>query len=188
MEDIRDVRLASLRRHIRIVPQEPILFTGTLRNVIRYGHPEATDADMEAAARTAQIHDFIQTLPEGYDTVMGKEGVSLSGGQAQRLAFAMALVTNPTVLILDDSLSALDAETASQLEDAMEEIMRGRTVFIITHRLATAMRSDLILVLDRGCLVEQGTHVSLMARGGHYARLFSTQAEMQLARSGTPRQ
>ncbi|MBI2193649.1 MAG: ABC transporter ATP-binding protein [Planctomycetes bacterium] len=177
MNDVRDLKLSSLRRHIRIVAQEPILFSGTLADIIRYGQPEATDEDVERAARTAQIHDYIQSLPEGYRSEVGEKGVTLSGGQRQRLAFAMALVTNPTVLILDDSMSALDAETAAQLEDAMESMMRGRTVFIITHRLSTAMRADEILVLHRGRLVEQGDHAYLMAKGGHYARLFSAQAQ-----------
>jgi len=181
MHDLRDLKLSSLRRHIRIVHQEPILFTGTIADIIRYGYPEATDAEVESAARTAQMHDFITSLPEGYGTVVGEDGMSLSGGQKQRLSFAMALVTNPTVLILDDSTSALDAETAAQLEESMEQIMAGRTVFVITHRLSTAMSADVILVLDRGRLVEQGDHHFLMAKGGHYASLFSTQAEMQLA-------
>ena len=177
MNDLRDLKRSSLRRHIRIVPQEPILFTGTIADIIRYGYPEATGVDIELAARTAQMHDFITSLPDGYGTIVGEEGMSLSGGQRQRLAFAMALVTNPTVLIMDDSTSALDAETAEQLEDAMEYIMKGRTVFIITHRLATAMRADVILVLDGGRLVEQGDQHFLMAKGGHFANLFSSQAE-----------
>lgn len=177
MNDIRDLKLSSLRRHIRIVPQETILFSGTMADVIRYGQPEAKDEDVERAARTAQIHEFILSLPQGYNTEVGEKGVTLSGGQRQRLAFAMALVTNPTVLILDDSISALDAETAAQLEEAMESVMAGRTVFIITHRLSTAIRADEILVLDRGRLVEQGDHHYLMAKGGHYARLFNAQAQ-----------
>ncbi|MDA1140578.1 MAG: ABC transporter ATP-binding protein [Planctomycetota bacterium] len=179
MVDIRSLKLESLRKHIRIVPQEPILFSNTIREIIRYGHPDATDKDVIRAAITAQIHDFIEELPDGYDTIVGEEGVALSGGQRQRLAFAMALVTNPTVLILDDSTSALDVETASQLEEAMDTIMAGRTVFIITHRLATAMRSDRILVLDQGRLVEEGTHDYLMSTGGRYSHLFATQVQMQ---------
>jgi subfamily B ATP-binding cassette protein MsbA len=174
-KDIRDYTLTSLRSHIRIVPQEPILFSGTVAENIRYGRFEASAEQVIAAAKAAELHDFIYTLPEKYETEIGERGVSLSGGQKQRLAFAMAILTNPSVLILDDSMSALDAETEERLRRALDRIMAGRTAFIITHRVATAMQADTIVVLDEGRVAEIGRHEELVESGGFYTRMYERQ-------------
>jgi ABC-type multidrug transport system fused ATPase/permease subunit len=174
-EDIQDVSLSSLRKHVRMVPQEPILFSGTLAENIRYGHPEAPPDAVVRAAEAAELHDHIMTLPAKYETHIGERGVSLSGGQRQRMALAMTLMTDPSVLILDDSTSALDAKTEKRVHDTLDRIMEDRTSFVITHKVATARKADLVLVLDRGRIVEQGTHERLVARQGAYYQLFETQ-------------
>jgi ABC-type multidrug transport system fused ATPase/permease subunit len=174
-EDIQNIAMSCLRRHVRMVPQEPMLFSGTLADNIRYGYPDASPDDVMTAAKAAELHEFIMSLPAKYETHIGEGGVSLSGGQKQRMALAMTLITNPSVLILDDSTSALDAKTEARIYRTLERIMDGRTSFVITHKVAMARKADLILVLDRGRLVEWGTHDRLVALRGTYFSLFETQ-------------
>ncbi|WP_425483042.1 ABC transporter ATP-binding protein [Lacunisphaera limnophila] len=173
--DLRDVSLASLRRHIALVPQESILFSGTIEDNLRYGRPAATREEIVAAAKIANAHDFILQLGDGYSTVVGERGAQLSGGQRQRIAIARALLTNPRILIFDEATSALDAASEQLIQASMREIARGRTVFSIAHRLATVRHADQILVLDAGRLVEQGSHEELQQRGGLYAHLHALQ-------------
>jgi subfamily B ATP-binding cassette protein MsbA len=173
--DVRDLRLADLRGAIGLVPQEPALFSGTVAENIGYGRPGAAAPEVEAAARAAHAHEFIERLPRGYDTLVGERGVKLSGGQRQRVAIARALLKDPAVLVLDEATSSLDTESERLIEDAMERLLAGRTTLIIAHRLSTVRRADRLLVLDRGRIVEDGTHAALLARGGLYARLYQRQ-------------
>ncbi|MBD1857246.1 MULTISPECIES: ABC transporter ATP-binding protein [Leptolyngbya] len=173
--NIRDVSLKSLRHQIGIVPQETILFTGTIAQNIAFGQ---LDFDMNAvreAAKIANAHQFISQFPDGYETWVGERGVNLSGGQRQRLAIARAVLLNPRILILDEATSALDSESEALVQEALERIMQGRTVFIIAHRLATVRRVDRILVMEKGRVVESGTHTELLAEGGRYARFYAQQ-------------
>ena len=167
--------LQALRQRMAIVPQEPVIFSSSALENIRYGRPEATDEEVKAAARAAFADEFIQRLPEGYDTFLGERGVRLSGGQRQRLAIARAMLKNPPLLLLDEATSALDAESERMVQAALDSAMRGRTTLVIAHRLATVQRADCILVLDHGRLIEQGSHAELVARGGMYARLAALQ-------------
>jgi subfamily B ATP-binding cassette protein MsbA len=173
--DIRQLALRQLRRTIGTVPQEPVLFSGSVRENIAYARPDATDADVEAAAHVANAHDFIAHLPAGYDTIVGERGVKLSGGQRQRIAIARAVLKNPAVLILDEATSSLDNESERLVEAALEKLLVGRTTLIIAHRLSTVQRADRLVVLDRGRIVEEGTHAELLRLGGIYARLFQMQ-------------
>ncbi len=174
--DIRDVKLRSLREQIGIVPQETALFSGTVRDNIRYGKLDATEAEIEAAARAANAHDFIMQLPAGYDTLVGERGVKLSGGQRQRVAIARALLKNPRILILDEATSSLDTESELAVQEALERLMRDRTTFVIAHRLSTITNADWIAVLDAGRIVEQGTHAELLARpDGLYRKMVALQ-------------
>jgi subfamily B ATP-binding cassette protein MsbA len=173
--DVRDLPVPELRGAIGIVPQEPALFSGTVAENIAYARPAATPAEVEAAARAAHAHEFIERLPQGYATVVGERGVKLSGGQRQRVAIARALLKDPAVLILDEATSSLDTESERLIEDAMERLLVGRTTLIIAHRLSTVRRADRLVVLDRGRVVEEGTHDALLARGGLYARLYQRQ-------------
>jgi ATP-binding cassette subfamily B protein len=177
--DVRDVTLASLRRQIAIVPQDSFLFSRSVKDNIGFGKPDSSVSLVEFAAERAQAHRFIQRLPEGYDTAVGDRGVTLSGGQRQRTALARAILVEPTILILDDATSSVDMETERLIEQALEEIMRGRTTFVIAHRLSTVKRADEVLVLDKGEIVERGTHDALIAREGLYRRIYDVQMRDQ---------
>ena len=173
--DIRHVTLASLARHIGIVTQETYLFHDTIRANLLYAKPDATQAELEAACRAANIHDFIVNLPDGYDTLVGERGYRLSGGEKQRLAIARVILKDPRILILDEATSHLDSHTEALIQAALEPLFEGRTSLVIAHRLSTILKADKILVLDEGRLVEEGTHAELLARGGLYAHLYHTQ-------------
>jgi ATP-binding cassette, subfamily B, bacterial MsbA len=185
--DIRSLRLADLRRTIAIVPQDPALFSGTIRENIAYARPGASLEDVEAAARAAHAHEFIERLPGGYETVVGERGIKLSGGQRQRVAIARAILKDPVILILDEATSSLDTESEQLIEDAMAKLLVGRTTLIIAHRLSTVRRADRLVVLDRGRIVEQGTHGELLDLGGLYARLYQRQfRDDDVLQPGTP--
>ncbi|GCE23706.1 ABC transporter ATP-binding protein [Dictyobacter kobayashii] len=177
--DVRDVTLASLRRNIGLVLQDVFLFNATIRENIAYGVSAATDEQIIEAAKAARIHDFILALPDGYDTWVGERGVTLSGGQKQRVAIARTLLLDPSILVLDDSTSSVDMETEYLIQQALEEVMRGRTTFVVASRLRTIKNADQILVLDRGSIVERGTHDTLLKRNGPYARLYDLQLREQ---------
>lgn len=173
--DIRDCTLRSLRRQIGIVSQDIVLFDESVRYNIAYGRPDATDEEIVAAARAAYAHDFIERLPEGYLTKIGEHGVKLSGGERQRLAIARAILRNPPILILDEATSALDSESERMVQLALANLMKNRTTLVIAHRLSTVQKADRILVLDRGRIVESGSHEELLRRGGLYQRLHAMQ-------------
>jgi ATP-binding cassette subfamily B multidrug efflux pump len=173
--DVRQWDEARLRRNIAIALQDSILFTGTVRDNIRYGRPEASQEEVEAAAKAAQAHEFIMEFPEGYDTLVGQRGVNLSGGQKQRIAIARALLTQPTVLILDDSTSSVDVETESRIETALEEQMSQCTRFVIAQRISTVLNADKILVLDDGRIAAEGTHRQLLASSRIYREIYESQ-------------
>jgi len=173
--DVRDVAKDTLRRNIGIALQETVLFSGTIRDNIRYGRPDASDEEVVAAAKAAQAHDFIMSFPEGYDTVLGQRGVNLSGGQKQRIAIARALLLQPAVLILDDSTSSVDVETETKIQAALEDLMRDRTSFIIAQRISTVLTADKILVLDDGQIAAEGTHTELMASSPIYREIYESQ-------------
>ena len=172
---ISDMDLHDLRERIGIVPQEPVIFSGSAMDNIRYGKPTATDDEVLAAAKAAFADEFIVQLPQGYDTFLGEKGVRLSGGQRQRIAIARAMLKNPPLLLLDEATSALDAHSERMVQAALETAMQGRTTLVIAHRLATVQKADVIWVLDHGTLVEQGTHTELVAKGGLYASLAALQ-------------
>ena len=173
--DLRNAKLGSLRRQIALVTQETVLFNDTVRYNITYGRPDATDAEMEDAARTAFADQFIRELPNGYDTTIGERGIFLSGGQRQRLAIARAVLTDAPVLIFDEATSALDAESEQLVQSAISNLVRDRTTVVIAHRLSTIRRADAIVVIEAGRIIEQGTHAELLARGGHYQHLYELQ-------------
>lgn len=173
--DVRDATLASIRGNIGFVMQDSVLFSGTIRENIAYGRPEATDREVEAAARSAMAHEFIEGLPDGYLTRVGERGVKLSGGQRQRVAIARALLIDPRVLVMDDSTSSVDSRTEAAIRSRLDELMLGRTAFIIAQRLATARKADLVVVLDAGVIADMGTHDELMARSCLYAQIAASQ-------------
>jgi ATP-binding cassette subfamily B protein len=177
--DIRDWKLEQLRRHIGIVLQDTFLFSSTIGENIAYGRPNATPEEIETAARAARAHDFIMKFPDGYDTRVGERGVTLSGGQKQRIAIARALLTDPRILILDDSTSSVDTETEHLIQQALEMLMEGRTTFVIAQRLLTLKSADCILVLDDGEIVERGTHGELLAHNGLYRQIYDLQLRDQ---------
>ena len=176
--DIRDLDLHTLRSAIGIVPQDTVIFSADALENIRYGRPDASDAEVFAAAKMAAAHEFIERLPEGYQSFLGERGVRLSGGQRQRIAIARALLKNPPLLLLDEATSALDAESERLVQRALEAAMVGRTTIIIAHRLATVQRADRIVVLDEGRIVESGSHAELVALGGVYANLAALQFQL----------
>jgi ATP-binding cassette, subfamily B, multidrug efflux pump len=177
--DIRDLTLESLRSQIGTVLQETFLFSTTVRENIAYGRRDATDEQIVAAAKAARAHDFIMAMSQGYDTVVGERGVNLSGGQKQRVAIARALLMDPRILILDDATSSVDSETEYQIQQALETLMQGRTSFVIAQRLSTVKEADQILVLQDGRIVERGTHIELLQRGGYYAEIYDLQLRDQ---------
>jgi ATP-binding cassette, subfamily B, bacterial len=173
--DVRQVTTSSLRRQIGIVPQETILFSGTIAQNIAFGQTEFDLDAVQAAATIANAHQFISQFPQGYQTWVGERGVNLSGGQRQRLAIARAVLLNPRILILDEATSSLDSESEALVQEALERIMEDRTVFVIAHRLATVRRVDRILVMEKGQVMESGTHGELLAQGGRYAGFYAQQ-------------
>lgn len=175
--DIRKVSLKSLRSQIGFVPQETIIFHGTVRDNISYGNPYVSFEEIVEAAKMARAHDFIMKLPQGYDTVIGEGGINLSGGQAQRIAIARTILLKPRLIILDEATSALDSESEAFVQEALEELMRGKTAFIVAHRLSTIRRADRIVVLENGEIVEEGTHEELLKLGGVYLRIIKWQLE-----------
>jgi ATP-binding cassette subfamily B protein len=173
--DLRDIQLASLPQHIGMVTQETYLFHDTIRANLLYAKPDATQEELEAACRTANIHAFIAGLPEGYETVVGERGYRLSGGEKQRVAIARVVLKDPRVLILDEATSHLDSESEHLIQRALERVMVGRTSLVIAHRLSTILSADQILVIDEGRLVQRGTHEALLAEGGLYRDLYERQ-------------
>jgi len=181
-QNISDVTQSTLRAAIGMVPQDTVLFNDTIFYNIRYGRPKATNAQVREAAELAQIHDFIMTLPQGYDSLVGERGLKLSGGEKQRVAIARTILKSPPILMLDEATSALDSHTEKEIQDALERVARERTSLVIAHRLSTVVHADNVIVLDRGEIVEQGTHLELLALGGLYASLWARQREADQAR------
>ncbi|MDQ3045890.1 MAG: ATP-binding cassette domain-containing protein, partial [Chloroflexota bacterium] len=175
-QDVRDLSLAGLRVGIGAVLQETFLYSVSVRENIAYGRPEASFAEIVAAATAARAHEFIEAMPEGYATIVGERGVTLSGGQRQRLAIARALLLDPRILILDDATSSVDTETEAAIQAALATLMEGRTSFVIAQRLGTVQRADQILVLDAGRIVARGTHHELIAQSGFYQELYASQS------------
>jgi subfamily B ATP-binding cassette protein MsbA len=179
--DVRDAHLRELREAVGVVPQEPMLFAGTVRENLLYGRPGASDEELEAAARSAHAHGFIEGFPRGYDEPIGERGITLSGGQRQRLAIARVMLKRPRVLILDEASSSLDAESERLVQDALDHLMEGRTTLVIAHRLSTVLRADRIVVLEGGVVEDRGTHAELLRRSRVYSRLYRRQFEDALA-------
>src|SRR5690606_30528697 len=176
-QDISTVTQKSLRAAIGVVPQDTVLFNDTILYNIRYGRPDASEEEVMEAARLAQIDKFIEALPDGYRTMVGERGLKLSGGEKQRVAIARTLLKSPPILILDEATSALDSHTEKEIQDAIDRVSKDRTTLVIAHRLSTIVHADNILVMEKGRLVEQGTHAELLARNGLYASLWSRQRQ-----------
>ncbi|MGA7728568.1 MAG: ATP-binding cassette domain-containing protein, partial [Dehalococcoidales bacterium] len=173
--DLKDVTLSSLTSQIGMVTQETYLFNDTIRTNLLYGKLDATQAEIEEAAKAANIHDFIMGLPLQYDTIVGERGYRLSGGEKQRIALGRVILKNPRILVLDEATSSLDSQSEALIQEALSRVMVGRTNIVIAHRLSTILSADLILVLDSGRIVERGTHIELLAKGGLYTQLYETQ-------------
>jgi ATP-binding cassette subfamily B protein len=184
-QDIRDVTQASLRAAIGVVPQDTVLFNDTIFYNIKYGRADATDDEVIAAAKMAQIDDFVRMLPDGYNTMVGERGLKLSGGEKQRVAIARTILKAPPILILDEATSALDSHTEKEIQDALDRVAKDRTTVVIAHRLSTIIHADTILVLEAGRVVEQGTHAELIAHRGLYASLWNRQSGGFLAVENT---
>ena len=182
-QDIRNVRLKSLRDQIGVVLQEPFLFNGSVAENIAYGNPDAVLEDVVAASRAANAYDFVLNLPDGFDTVLGERGARLSGGEKQRVSIARAILRDPRILILDEATASMDTETESQIQEALERLVKGRTTFAIAHRLSTLKYSSRLLIIEKGHLAEIGTHDELIAQEGIYARLCRMQQEMSRLRA-----
>jgi ABC-type multidrug transport system fused ATPase/permease subunit len=182
--DLRQIRLASLRRQVAVVLQDTFLFNATIRENLLYARPDATDEELVAASEAAYAHDFVQALPNGYDTEIGERGVRLSGGQKQRLALARAILADPRILILDEATSSVDAEAEYLIQQALESVLKGRTALVIAHRLSTIRSADRIVALEKGCIVEVGGHRELMRRNGLYSQLYRRQVELVVAGEG----
>jgi ATP-binding cassette, subfamily B, heavy metal transporter len=181
-QDIAEVTQKSLRKAIGMVPQDTVLFNDTVRYNIRYGRPDATDAEVEAAAKLAQIHDFIMSLPKGYDALVGERGLKLSGGEKQRVSIARTVLKGPPILVLDEATSALDSFTEQEIQTALKTVSRNRTTLVIAHRLSTVVEADEIIVLDKGLISERGTHTHLLRKKGLYAQMWNRQREADEAR------
>ena len=177
--DIRDIRKDDLRRSLSVVIQDTHLFTGTIADNIRYGRLDATDEDVKAAAKVANAHSFIRRLPDGYNTVLHSDGGNLSQGQRQLLAIARAAISRPPVLILDEATSSIDTRTEKLIEKGMDALMDGRTVFVIAHRLSTVRNSKAIMVLEKGSIIERGSHEELLEQQGRYYKLYTGQFELE---------
>jgi ATP-binding cassette subfamily B protein len=180
-QDIRDVTQESLRQNIGVVPQDTVLFNDTIRYNIGYGDPDATPEQIEQAARDAAIHDFVEALPDGYDTMVGERGLKLSGGEKQRVAIARAILKNPPILILDEATSALDSGTERDIQDSLRRLSENRTVVTIAHRLSTIVDADEILVMQDGQVVERGPHAMMLSNGGLYAEMWHRQEASEAA-------
>jgi subfamily B ATP-binding cassette protein MsbA len=178
--DLRDVQLHTLRSQVGVVIQETILFNTTIGENIRYGKLDATDAEVQEAAKAANIHHVIAATSKGYETRLGEDGTKLSGGEKQRIAIARALLADPRILILDEATSALDSETETLIQEALDRLMEGRTSFVIAHRLSTIIKADNIVVMDKGVISEVGSHAELLEQGGHYAELYNQQFKVAL--------
>jgi len=176
--DVRDVKMESLRNQISVVLQEPFLFQGSVAENISYSKPDASRSEIIAAAKAANAHDFIMDFPDGYDTIVGERGARLSGGEKQRISIARAILKNPRILILDEATSSVDTETESLIQAAIDRLVKGRTTFAIAHRLSTLRKADKLIILDKGKIVEQGTHDELLDNNGLYSRLVNLQSQL----------
>jgi ATP-binding cassette subfamily B protein len=181
-QDIARVTQKSLRAAIGMVPQDTVLFNDTIRYNIRYGRPDATDMEVEEAAKLAQIHDFVMSLPKGYDSLVGERGLKLSGGEKQRVSIARTILKAPPILVLDEATSALDTFTEQEIQSALKQVSKNRTTLVIAHRLSTVVDTDEIIVLDAGSVTERGTHAALLRKKGLYASMWNRQREADEAR------
>ncbi len=184
--DLRELRQSSLRRNIGTVLQDPLLFNDTVRNNVAYGRPQASPEEVERAARAANAHNFISQLPDQYETMVGERGGRLSVGERQRVAIARALLKDPPILVLDEATSSLDAESEALVQEALDRLMKGRTTFVIAHRLATVVHADRIIVLRHGRIAESGTHDELMRQRGYYSTLVERQTRGLIRNEGEP--